>query len=78
MSIQSITWRELVGQPPTFPKELRDHLLAILPQVAAQNSSVRKRLPILLRNASYRIDEDAEAPPARFTIDGVIKSGGYW
>ena len=77
MSIQSITWRELLGQAPTFPKELREHLLAILPQVANQKSSVRKRLPILLRNASYRVDEDAEVLPTRFTIDGVIKSDGF-
>jgi len=47
-------------------------------QVVNQNSSVRKRLPVILRNASYRIDEDAEVPPTRFTIDGVIKSDGYW
>jgi len=78
MPIQSITWRELLGQAPTFPKELRDHSLAAVRQAVAQKSSVRKSLPILLRNASYRIDEDTEIPPTRFTIDGVIKSDEYW
>lgn len=78
MSIQSITWRELLNQPPSFPKELREHLLNLLQQVTAQNSSVRKGLPILLRNTSYRVDEDAEVPPTRFTIDIVIKRDGYW
>ena len=78
MPIQSITWRELLGEVSTFPKELRDHLLAILGQATAQNSSVREGLPILLRNASYRIDEDAKVPPTRFTIDGMIKNDGCW
>ena len=77
MSMQNVTWRELLGQAPSFPKELREHLLVLLQQVVAQELSVRERLLILLRGASYGIDEDAEVPPTRFTIDGVIKSDGF-
>jgi|GEM_PF-5703563 len=78
MSMQNVTWRELLGQAPSFPKELREHLLALLQQVVAQELSVRERLLILLRGASYGIDEDVKVAPTRFKIDGVIKRDGFW